>query len=211
MPFIVGLTGGIGSGKTAVADIFAQLGAKIVDTDAIAHALTAPEGAAMPALQNEFGPGMLTHEGALDRTAMRRRVFAEPATRKQLEAILHPLIRAECEAQISRLASTDFSAYVVLVVPLLVEAGGWRNRVDRIAVVDCQEETQIRRVMARGNLSRDQVLAIMQAQAGRAARLAVADDVIANDDGLDTLRQQVEALHTGYLELARQTGTSRSA
>lgn len=210
MTFVVGLTGGIGSGKTAAADLFASLGAKIVDTDAIAHALTAPGGMAMPAIRAAFGAGMLTADGALDRTIMRQRVFADPAARHQLESILHPLIRAEAEAQISHPAGVDFSNYVILVVPLLVEAGGWRERVDRIAVVDCPEETQIIRVMQRGKLTRDEVMAILAAQATRAARLAVADDVIANDDSLDSLRETVSRLHARYLELARLPATSRN-
>ncbi len=201
-PFIVGLTGGIGSGKSAAAECFAALGAAVVDTDAIAHALTAPGGAAIAPLREAFGPGIVTADGALDRVAMRSRVFAAPAERARLEAILHPLIRAEADAQIRRLAGADFSSYVVLVVPLLAETGGYRERVDRVLVIDCPEETQIERVTVRSGLSREEVVAIMAAQASRQARLAIADDVIANDVGLKELRAAVAALHVRYMEMA---------
>jgi dephospho-CoA kinase len=197
MSYVVGLTGGIGSGKSAAADAFAALGAAIVDTDAIARALTGPGGAALPALREAFGPAVATAAGALDRAAMRRRAFADPAARARLEAILHPLIRAEAEAQVRRAASADFP-YVVLVVPLLAEGGGYRERVDRVAVVDCPEETQINRVIARSGLARAEVEAIMAVQARRAARLAIADDVIANDAGLAELSARVAELSARY-------------
>lgn len=202
-PFIVGLTGGIGSGKSTVADGLAALGAAVVDTDAIAHALTAPGGAAIAAIREAFGAGVITPEGALDRAAMRRRIFAAPAERARLEAILHPLIRAEADARIRRLAGADFP-YVVLVVPLLTETGGYLQRVDRILVVDTPEEAQLDRVMARSGLRREEVAAIMAAQATRQARLAIADDVIANDAGLDKLQAAVAALHARYLVMAGQ-------
>lgn len=202
MSFVVGLTGGIGSGKSAAADCFAALGVPVVDTDAIAHALTAPGGAAIEPIRRAFGDGALTAAGALDRAAMRCRVFADPAARARLEAILHPMIRAAAEAEIHRLASADFP-YVVLVVPLLAETGGYRERVHRVAVVDCAEETRLARVMARSGLSRAEAAAIMAAQAGREARLAIADDVIANDAGLAELRARVAELHGRYLLLAR--------
>jgi dephospho-CoA kinase len=205
MSFVVGLTGGIGSGKSAVADLFAARGAAVVDTDAIAHALTAPGGAAIPALREAFGAAVITPAGALDRAAMRRIAFAEPEERARLEAILHPLIRAESERQIRRAAGADF---VVVVVPLLAETEGWRERADRIVVVDCPEEVQIARVMARNGLARAEVEAILAAQATRAARLAIADDVIANNAGLDRLERQVAALHARYLELAHAHRTA---
>jgi dephospho-CoA kinase len=208
MSFVVGLTGGIGSGKSAAAECFAALGVPVVDTDAIAHALTAPGGAAIGPLRAAFGPEILTADGALDRAAMRRRVFAAPAERTRLEAILHPLIRAEGEAQLRRVAGAD---YALLVVPLLVEAQGYRERMDRIVVVDCPEETQVARVMARSGLSRVDVLAIMAAQAGRAERLAIADDVIANEAGLAELQARVAELHGRYLEMARDRATGREA
>lgn len=193
--FVVGLTGGIGSGKSTVADLFVAAGASLVDTDAIAHELTAPEGAAMPAIVAAFGAAVLTPAGALDRAAMRQHVFADPGARQQLEAILHPMIRQLSDARC--LAAT--TPYVVLAVPLLVESGTYRERCDRIVVVDCPESLQVERVMARNGLAADQVRAIMAAQATRADRLAVADDVVVNDAGLTKLYEQVERLHLNYL------------
>jgi dephospho-CoA kinase len=207
MTFIVGLTGGIGSGKSAAAAAFAARGAAVVDTDAIAHALTAPGGAAIAALREAFGSAVITPAGALDRAAMRRIVFAEPEERARLEAILHPLIRAESERQIRRAAGADF---VVVVVPLLAETGGWRERADRVLVVDCPEETQIARVMARNGLARAEVEAILAAQATRRDRLAIADDVIDNAAGLDDLERQVAELHARYRAMARQHSDSHA-
>ena len=204
MSLIVGLTGGIGSGKSAVADLFAAQGARIIDADVIAHALTAPQGAAMPAIRAAFGAAMVTPQGALDRAAMRARVFAEPQERQRLEAILHPLIRAETDRQIA--ASIGLAPYVMLIIPLLVESGTYRGRVNRVAVVDCPEATQISRVMARNGLSQQEVERIMQTQATRDQRLAVADDVIDNGGGLAALAPQVDRLHTKYLELAGDAG-----
>jgi dephospho-CoA kinase len=205
MIFVVGLTGGIGSGKSAAADCFVALGVPVVDTDAIAHELTAPGGAAIEPIRQAFGDGALTAAGALDRAAMRRRVFADPAERTRLEAILHPMIRAESEARLRRSAAD----YAVLVVPLLAESKSYRERVDRVAVVDCTEEVQLARVMGRSGLSRAEVAAIMAAQASRAARLAIADDVIANDAGLAELRARVTELHGRYLDMARARDAGR--
>lgn len=205
MIFVVGLTGGIGSGKSAAADCFVTIGVPVVDTDAIAHELTAPGGAAIEPIRQAFGDGALTAAGALDRAAMRRRVFADPAERTRLEAILHPMIRAESEARLRRSAAD----YAVLVVPLLAESKSYRERVDRVAVVDCPEEVQLARVMGRSGLSRAEVAAIMAAQASRAARLAIADDVIANDAGLAELRARVTELHGRYLDMARARGAGR--
>jgi dephospho-CoA kinase len=201
MSLVVGLTGGIGSGKSAAAERFAALGAALVDTDVIAHELTAPGGAGMAPIRAAFGADILTPDGALDRVAIRRRVFADPAARARLEAILHPLIKTESVAR-CRLAKTDFP-YVVLVVPLLVETGDYRQRVDRVCVVDCPEETQLARVMARSGLARAEVEAILTAQATRTQRLAAADDVIDNTSGLEALDAQVAALHAKYLQLAK--------
>ena len=203
--FSVGLTGGIGSGKTTVADMFGALGASLIDTDAIAHALTAPHGAAMPAILAEFGDGFATPDGALDRARMRELVFTDPGARARLEGILHPRIR-EATAAAAAIAT---GPYVIFVVPLLIESGTWRERVTRILAVDCPEETQVARVMARNNLSEAQVRAIMAAQVTRAQRLAGADDVVLNDDGLDALRPQVERLHAFYMaEAARLAGST---
>ncbi|MCX7148138.1 MAG: dephospho-CoA kinase [Rhodocyclales bacterium] len=202
MSYVVGLTGGIGSGKSAVACLFADRGITVIDTDAIAHALTAPGGAAMSAIRAEFGDGVANADGALDRTAMRAMVFAEPAARKHLEAILHPMIRSESERQL--LANPANAPYALLVVPLLVESGNYRKRVDRIAVVDCSETTQINRVMSRNGLARSDIERILEAQATRAERLAAADDVINNDGALAELPAQVERLHEHYLALSRR-------
>ena len=200
-PYVVGLTGGIGSGKSAVADLFAERGVAIIDTDAIAHALTAPGGAAMPAIRAEFGDAVASADGALDRAAMRAMVFAEPAARKRLEAILHPLIRDESERRV--VAQTVGSPYAILIVPLLVEAGDYRSRVDRIAVVDCAEATQMARVRRRSGLAANEIERILAAQATRAERLAAADDVIENDGELAALAPQVMRLHLQYLEYSR--------
>jgi dephospho-CoA kinase len=197
-PFSVGLTGGIGCGKTTVADLFAARGASIVDTDQIAHALTASHGAAMPALLAEFGPDYATADGALDRAKMRALVFADPDARARLEAILHPRIR-EATAAAALVAS---GPYVIFVVPLLVESGNWRERVTRILAIDCSEQTQVARVMARNGLPEAQVRSIMAAQATRDQRLAAADDVIVNDTGVDALLPQVERLHAYYMREA---------
>lgn len=198
--YVVGLTGGIGSGKTTVAERFVEHGVALVDTDAIAHELTGAGGAAMPALIAAFGAGIATAAGALDRAAMRRRAFADPAARTQLEGILHPLIRAvsaeRCQAATS--------PYVILAVPLLVESGNYRERCDRILVVDCPEALQVERVMARSALSPDEVKAIISAQTSRQRRLAAADDVIMNDRGRAALAECVATLHRKYLTLSAE-------
>jgi dephospho-CoA kinase len=205
MSQVIGLTGGIGSGKSAVADLFAARGITVVDTDAIAHALTTAGGAAMPAIRAAFGAEVVSAEGALDRAAMRALVFADPATRKRLEAILHPMIREESERQLLA-AAGDGRPYAILMVPLLVESGDYRKRVDRVAVVDCAEATQIARVMNRNGLTRSEVERILAAQASRAERLAAADDVIDNDGDLAALPAQIERLHLKYLGLPRHAG-----
>ncbi|XYJ09746.1 dephospho-CoA kinase [Telluria sp. B2] len=203
-PFSVGLTGGIGCGKTTVADMFGALGASIVDTDQIAHALTAPQGAAMPALLAEFGADFATPEGALDRAKMRQLVFSDSGARARLEGILHPRIR-EATAAAAAIAS---GPYVIFVVPLLIESGTWVGRVTRVLAIDCPEAMQVARVMARNGLSEEQVRAIMAAQVTREQRLAAADDVVVNDDGLDALRPQVERLHAFYIDEARRMASS---
>lgn len=192
----MGLTGGVGSGKSTVADFFVQLGAALVDTDAIAHELTGPQGAAMPQLKAAFGPTIVDNAGALDRVQMRQRVFADAEARAVLEGILHPMIR-QLSDQRCQAASAP---YVVFAVPLLVESASYRQRCDRILVVDCPETQQIERVMARNGLSEAEVKAIMAAQATRAERLAMADDVLSNDLDLATLKMQVLSLHQKYLQ-----------
>ena len=202
MSLIVGLTGGIGSGKSTVADRLAAFGAALVDTDVIAHQLTGARGAAMEQIIAAFGPSVVRADGALDRAAMRRLVFSDPAAKERIEAILHPLIRRESEALCRSAAAAP---YVLLVVPLLVETAAsvsYRQRVDRILVVDCDEATQVSRVVARSGLSPAEVRAIMATQASRAERLAVADDVVFNGGDLDRLNTQLIALHRRYLDLA---------
>jgi dephospho-CoA kinase len=171
---------------------------EVIDADALAHALTAPGGGAIPAIRAAFGPEVIDERGALDRERMRQQVFGDPGARKRLEAILHPIIREESE----RLRAAAASAYVILMIPLLVESGDPRRRCDRVLVVDCPEEEQVRRVMLRSNLARPEVAAIMATQASRAARLAHADDVIDNGGDPDRLPPQVEVLHARYLALA---------
>jgi dephospho-CoA kinase len=198
-PFIVGLTGGIGSGKSAAADEFARLGVTVVDTDAIAHELTRAGGSAVAAVRAQFGPEYVDASGAMDRARVRALVFRDETARKRLEALLHPLIRAESERRIA--AATG--RYVVLVVPLLVESTGYRQRVSRVLVVDCKEEVQLERVQRRSGLSEDAVRTIMRSQVSRAVRLAAADDVIDNSGTLAALHKQVSELHRRYLELAQ--------
>lgn len=199
--FSVGLTGGIGCGKSTVADMFAELGASVIDTDQIAHALTAAHGAAMPALLAEFGDEFATPEGALDRARMRALVFGDDTARARLEAILHPRIR-DATAAAASIATGD---YVIFVVPLLIESGTWRERVTRVLAIDCPEALQVARVMARSGLPESQVRAIMATQVTREQRRAAADDIIVNDDGLDALRPQVEILHAMYLSQSKRT------
>ena len=196
MSFVVGLTGGIGSGKSAAAEEFARLGATVVDTDAIARELTAEEGAALAEVRRQFGDDFVAATGEMDRKKMRERVFADPAAKEALERLLHPMIRDESARRIAAARGP----YVVHVVPLLIESPDYRRRVDRVLVIDCPEETQIARVRSRSVLSEEEVRAIMRTQASRADRLAAADDVIENSGTLDTLRKQVGALHRKYLQ-----------
>jgi len=195
---VVGLTGGIGSGKSAAADRFAARGATVVDTDAIAHALTAAGGRAMPDIREAFGSSVIAADGSLDRAAMRALAFAEPQVRKRLEAILHPLIREESE----RHCREAPSIYVILAVPLLIESGSYRERCDRICVVDCPESLQIERVKARSGLDEAQIRAIMAAQATREQRRAAADDIVDNGGTLTELNAQIDALHDRYVRCA---------
>jgi len=196
--FVVGLTGGIGSGKSAAADEFARLGATVVDTDVIAHQLTEAGGAAVPQIERLFGAEFVG-DGAMDRQRMRQRVFSDPGSKKTLEGLLHPLIREESQRRIG--AATG--PYVVHVVPLLVESPDYRRRVDRVLVVDVPEDLQLARVRARSRLAEDEVRAIIRSQASREARRAAADDIIDNAGALEALRNQVAALHQKYLQFAK--------
>ena len=195
MTYVVGLTGGIGAGKTAVADRFAGVGVDIIDTDVIAHALTAPGGIAMDDIRKRFGDPFVAADGSLERDRMRDLVFSDPDSRLALQEILHPRIRAQVEARVE--GST--AAYAMVVVPLLVESRSYRNRGWRIAVVDCREQTQIARVMARSRMTRQEVLRIMASQVSRAERLETADDVIDNDGPVERLAAQIDRLHAIYL------------
>jgi dephospho-CoA kinase len=198
--FVVGLTGGIGSGKSSVAQLFAERGVEVIDADAIAHELTRPGGAAIEAIRAAFGSDVIDASGALDRPRMRSRAFAEPAARERLEAILHPMIRAETE----RRAAATRSPYLILMIPLLIESGDPHRRCNRVLVVDCPEEEQIKRVMARSGLARAEVEAIMATQASRTARLRHADDIIENGGAPSRLPPQVDAVHLRYLAAAKQ-------
>jgi dephospho-CoA kinase len=198
MAYVVGLTGGIGSGKTAVADAFAALGVEIVDTDALAHRLSAPGQPGFQAIRRAFGDGVLTAEGDLDRARLRNLVFADAEARARLETALHPLIRAEAE----RLMRSWCGPYGIVVVPLLLERGGLRSIVDRVLVVDCPEEEQVRRVAARSGLAAEEVRAIMATQLDRSQRLAGADDVLDNSGAPDAIAPQVLALDRRYRTLA---------
>ena len=200
MSLIIGLTGGIGSGKTSAAKFFAALGADVVDTDVIAHELTQPQGAAIADIRQNFTEKFITVEGALNRKEMRGLVFSDSSARRKLEAILHPLIRME----VTRRAAIFSAPYGIIVVPLLLEAGGYREMMQRILVVDCNEQDQIARAITRTGLDEQTVCAIMATQLPRKERLQQADDVIANDADVSHLRQQVEALHGKYLALVNK-------
>ena len=199
MPFTVGLTGGIGSGKSSAAQMFAERGILVVDTDAIAHQLTAYGGPALAAIRRQFGPDIFASDGSLDRAQLRKRIFSDARAKKSLEALLHPLIRAEALQQLARCTTP----YAVLVVPLLLETGELRGHVQQVLVVDCDETQQITRAVSRSRLNEAEVRAIMAAQLSRAARLKLADDVLSNDSSLEHLQQQVESLHRKYLKLAQ--------
>jgi dephospho-CoA kinase len=208
-PFIVALTGGIGSGKSTVARLFANQGVTVVDTDALAHALTAPQGAAIPAILQEFGPTYIAPDGRLDRAKMRDLVFADKSAKARLEKILHPMIREQSRAALDAAQSE----YIVVDVPLLAEtahlADSWAQKASRVLVVDCPVETQIERTITRAlekrneSLSRQSVESIIALQATRQARIAIADDIIDNSGGPQKLTGEIEALHQRYLSLSR--------
>ncbi|WP_298233173.1 dephospho-CoA kinase [uncultured Azohydromonas sp.] len=198
-PLRIGLTGGIGSGKSTVAAMLAELGAVVLDTDAISRELTAPGGAALPAIAALFGAQAIGADGALDRAWMRQRVFADAVARQQLEGILHPMIGAE----VQRRSEAAGDAPRVFDVPLLTESLHWRARVQRVLVVDCSEQTQVQRVMQRSQWSEDTVRRVIAQQAPRARRRAIADAVLFNEGlSLEALALQVQALWRGWCPAA---------
>lgn len=197
----VGVTGGLGAGKTTVSEAFARLGAPVIDTDEISHKLTATDGAAIPAIREAFGDAVFNSDASLNRAALRERILADDAAKRRLEGILHPLIRAEAGQQ---LAVAD-APYVLVVVPLLVETGAYYDLLDRILVVDCDENTQLQRALSRGGWKEAEIRAMLARQASRKDRLARADDVIDTDCDLTELNRQVAGLDQKYRQICTQT------
>jgi dephospho-CoA kinase len=204
MALVIALTGGIGSGKTSVANLLAELGATVIDTDEIAHELTAAGQPGARRIGEGFGEEYLDATGALDRKRMRELVFADAAAKQKLESLLHPLIRAEVKTRIENVAKKPRGEvpYIVIVVPLLIETGAYRKLARRVLIVDCDEQQQIARVVHRSGLTPAAVQAIMANQVSREERLRHADDVVLNDGDLHTLRAAVAALHQKYLDLS---------
>ena len=203
-PFKVGLTGGIGSGKSTVATMFGEYGITVIDSDEISHQLTQPGGDAIEAIRAEFGDSYLATSGALDRGRMRQLVFADSMAKQRLEAILHPLIRLQMLAR--EAASSELSPYLLLAIPLLFESVNYLPLVQRTLVVDCAETIQIDRTIQRSGLTEQQVRAIMTAQISRAERLRWADDVIRNNADREALRLQVAHFHRLYIDLSARSG-----
>lgn len=201
MSFRVGLTGGIGSGKSTVASLFAELGVPVIDTDALSHQLTAAGGAAIPAIRAEFGENYVDTTGALDRAKMRQLVFSDDLAKRRLEQILHPLILAQAKS----LAESSPAPYVLLVVPLLFETSDYQGWLNHTVTVDCSETTQLARATRRDSLNEQTVRAIMARQLSRSQRLALANDAIDNDGTLSALRRQISQLHQRYLKLAERS------
>ncbi|MBI3221647.1 MAG: dephospho-CoA kinase [Nitrosomonadales bacterium] len=194
----IGLTGGIGCGKSTVARMFAELGAGVVDTDAIAHRLTQADGAAIPAIRDAFGDGYITTDGALDRKQMRDLIFSDARAKLRLEQLLHPLILEQSRVQLRQLQGAP---YIIIVVPLLPESPAFRKLVQRILAVDCEPDSQVARVMRRSSLGETEVRNIIARQTPRAERLSLADDIIHNDASLADLAGQVTALHQRYARM----------
>ncbi|HLP98358.1 MAG TPA: dephospho-CoA kinase [Sideroxyarcus sp.] len=202
MNYLVGLTGGIGSGKSTVAEQFAALGVRIIDTDAISHELTRAGGAAIAPIRDSFGAGYIAADGSLNRAQMRAAIFADAAARQQLEGILHPLILEQARRQA---AAPTAAPYTLIIVPLLFESGRYADWLHRIITVDCPEATQITRTMQRSSLDECNVRAIMAQQIGRSERMRLADEVIHNDGSLDDLKRQVVGIHRRLSVLAAES------
>jgi dephospho-CoA kinase len=196
----IGLTGGIASGKSTAAQRFAELGVPVIDADEASRAVVAPGTFGLEQVARRFGPSVLTPEGELDRRTLRDLIFSDAAARADLNAILHPLIRAHMELGLA----AAVGPYVVLAIPLLVEGGRQTDRVDRVLVVDVDEAVQLQRLNLRDGSTPEQARAILAAQASRGARLAAADDILANTGSVTDLRQAVDRLHARYLQLAAQ-------
>lgn len=196
---VVGLTGGIGSGKSEAARLFSDLGAPVADTDAIAHALTAPDQPALQEIAKSFGKDALYPDGSLNRAFLRQRIFSDADAKRMLESILHPLIREEVVNILARNASAP---YQIIMVPLLFETGAYTGLIDRSLLIDCEESLQIARAMARSQLAEAEVRAIMAAQCSRTQRLEMADDIIVNNGTLADLEKQVREKHEKYIRLA---------
>jgi dephospho-CoA kinase len=198
MSLIVGLTGGIGSGKSTVANLFAEQGVATIDTDEIAHQLTQPNGKAITAIRSAFGNEYITEASALDRTKLRGLIFSDVAAKQQLERILHPLILEQAKTQLQQLKTKP---YIIMVVPLLPQSPAFGQLTQRVLVVDCDEDTQVARVIARSRMNEAEVRNIVAQQTPRAARLQLADDVIHNETARDNLAAQVKVLHAQYLRM----------
>ncbi|WP_342352463.1 dephospho-CoA kinase [Nitrosomonas aestuarii] len=201
----VGLTGGIGCGKSSAAKIFTELGIDVIDTDLIAHELTQSNGVAIASIRSLFGNAFITLEGELDRKKMRQLIFADNSQRDQLEALLHPLILAETVRRVQR----SQSSYVVVAIPLLFETSDYDHLIQRILVIDCDEQLQITRTMARSRLNAEEVRAIMAVQINRQHRLKNADDIVVNNQGIDNLHEQILRLHQNYLILSASDHPSK--
>lgn len=198
---IIALTGGLGSGKSEAAKQFAKLGVPVVDTDVIAHALTAVGSPVLTQISQLFGPQFLTKDGALDRTKLRTRVFTNPQERSKLEALLHPLIRANALKQLAENEHQLHPNYQILVIPLLFENNQYQTSIHKTLVIDCDEQLQISRAMARSQLSQAEAQAILDAQVTRATRLKLADEVIENNGTLTELTESVEKMHQKLLKI----------
>lgn len=201
MSMIIGLTGGIGSGKSFAAHLFSEQGIPVIDTDQIAHAITAPGGSAIQAITQHFGIEYLTQEGGLDRDKMRQKVFQDSLALAKLNAIMHPLIRSDLDTQTKQFLSAP---YIIQIIPLLTESRDWKARVDRVLVIDCPPETQIARVIQRSQLERTEILAIMKQQASREQRLSCANEVLDNHEHVTpSLEEQIHKLHQYYLKFSQ--------